>query len=145
MDVTPLIMDVFPDSYQNAPDFDHSVSLTIGDKAIAHVGMTFQFIEVREGTFKIAAIGYVATAEHWRHRGLMDSLMEVAKEQARRAGCDWALLATDIKGLYEPLGFHHYRNLNATSLACCLGGRNWPADPIKIVDKGAWTNWNEPA
>jgi GNAT superfamily N-acetyltransferase len=57
------------------------------------------------GIFKVAAIGSVVTNPEHRNQGLSRQVLEDCIEAARRHGCDFAILWTDLFDFYRKLGF----------------------------------------
>lgn len=57
------------------------------------------------GVFKVAAIGSVVTSPDHRNQGLSRQVLEDCLEGARKHGCDFAILWTNLFDFYRKLGF----------------------------------------
>jgi len=57
------------------------------------------------GIFKVAAIGSVVTNPEHRNQGLSKQVLEDCIDSARKHGCDFAILWTDLFDFYRKLGF----------------------------------------
>lgn len=57
------------------------------------------------GVFKIAAIGSVVTNPQFRNQGFSKQVLEDCIESARKHGCDFAILWTNLHDFYRKLGF----------------------------------------
>lgn len=57
------------------------------------------------GVFKIAAIGSVVTNPLYRNQGFSKQVLEDCIESARKHGCDFAILWTNLHEFYRKLGF----------------------------------------
>lgn len=57
------------------------------------------------GVFKIAAIGSVVTNPLYRNQGFSKQVLEDCIDGARKHGCDFAILWTDLYDFYRKLGF----------------------------------------
>lgn len=57
------------------------------------------------GVFKIAAIGSVVTNPLYRNQGFSKQVLEDCIDSARKHGCDFAILWTNLHDFYRKLGF----------------------------------------
>lgn len=57
------------------------------------------------GVFKIAAIGSVVTSPLHRNQGLSRQVLDDCLDSARKHGCDFAILWTDLFDFYRKIGF----------------------------------------
>lgn len=62
-------------------------------------------IKTPVGVFKVAAIGSVVTSPAHRNQGLSRQILDDCLEGARKHGCDFAILWTDLYDFYRKIGF----------------------------------------
>lgn len=79
--------------------------ITDGTKVLSHAVLKYLLIKTPIGFFKVAAIGSVITDEAHRGQGLSHSVLDSCLTTATQAGCDFAILWTDLFDFYRKLGF----------------------------------------
>lgn len=100
-----LVQEEYPSVFKSCPGGE-SLFIRDGEKIISHVAILereFQHPCVR---MKIGLIGSVATHPDYRGRGFATQLIQKACAELKKRGCLVAVLWSDQKDFYLPLGFH---------------------------------------
>ncbi len=79
--------------------------ITDDQKILSHAVLKYILIKTPIGFFKVAAIGSVVTSEAHRGQGLSQAILDDCIKAATTAGCDFAVLWTDLFEFYRKLGF----------------------------------------
>ena len=79
--------------------------ITDGTKVLSHAVVKYVLIKTPIGFFKVAAIGSVVTADAYRGQGHSHAILQSCIETTTQAGCDFAILWTDLFDFYRKLGF----------------------------------------
>ena len=75
------------------------------DKVLSHAVWRPLLVKTQFGLFKLAVIGSVVTDSAYRNQGLSKQILEDCLDKAMQAGCDIAILWTDLFDFYRKLGF----------------------------------------
>ena len=79
--------------------------ITERDQVIAHAVIRPMIIKAPAGLFKIAGVGSVVTSSDHRNQGLSTKTIESCLEAARKHGCDFAILWTNLYDFYRRMNF----------------------------------------
>lgn len=75
------------------------------DKILSHAVWRPLLVKSHMGLFKVAMIGSVVTESQSREKGLSSKILEDCMQQAKEAGCEFAILWSDKYDFYKKFGF----------------------------------------
>lgn len=107
--------------------------ITDENRVLSHAVLKPLIVKTPVAVWKVGAIGSVVTDEAFRNKGLSSKVMEDCIQEAKRQGCDLAILWTNLYDFYRKLGFE----LGGTEVSIVLNEEfSIPVEPLSYV-KGA--------
>lgn len=79
--------------------------ITERDQVIAHAVVRPMILKAPAGLFKVAGVGSVVTSSDHRNQGLSTKTIESCLEAAKKHGCDFAILWTNLYDFYRRMNF----------------------------------------
>lgn len=79
--------------------------ITENGKVLSHALWRPIIVRTPLGLFKVAVVGSVVTHSQYRQKGLSKKIIESCLDSARKQGCDFALLWTNLYDFYKKFGF----------------------------------------
>jgi GNAT superfamily N-acetyltransferase len=125
------IINEYPAAFSSANTPNIRIITNEKKEVLSHAVMRPLIVKTPVGLFKIAAIGSVVTSDHYRNQGLSKQILESCIDSAQAAGCDFAILWTNLYDFYRKLGFE----LGGSEIALVISNEFQTPDlGLKILD-----------
>ncbi|MCB0422408.1 MAG: GNAT family N-acetyltransferase [Bdellovibrionales bacterium] len=100
------------------------------NEILSHAVSKYLITKTPIGIFKVAAIGSVVTNPMYRNKGYSREVLASSLEAAKKHGCDFAILWTDLYDFYRKIGFE----LAGSEVSLTLNDNFHPPTPLMRIE-----------